>query len=222
MNDKISPEASAVEPLLVASRVSVVLVEKAKAGGAHQMQYPRVDRNLQLLAGLAKPASVTVCEDGHILPSVEKRLSSPNRTGNLFPAVPTGSPFPVGQVGPIGSSEMTSLSDMTMAGSVDPITDFAGPMGQSVTVTRGPVGSYGMLSPCDSTYGPVGPSVARGPVGSYGMLSPCDSTPGPVGPPVARGPVGSYGMLSPCDSTHGPVGSYGTLSPCDSDSLLWW
>ena len=111
------------------------------------MQYPRVDQDLQLLAGLAKPASVTVCEDGHISPSVEKRLSSPDRTGNLFPVVPAGSPFPVGKVGPVGSSGMTSLSDLTMAGSVDPVTDFIGPVGPSVT--RGPVGSYGMLSPYD-------------------------------------------------------------------------
>ena len=49
-----------------------------------------------------------------------------------------------------------------------------------------------------------GPYVARGPVGWYGMLSPCDSdqfvSDGPVGPYVAHGPVGSYGMLSLCDS----------------------
>ena len=60
--------------------------------------------------------------------------------------------------------------------------------------------------------GPVSPYVARGPVGSYGMLSLCDSDSDqpvadcPVGPYVACGPVGSYGMLSPCDSdTPGPV-----------------
>ena len=45
-------------------------------------------------------------------------------------------------------------------------------------VTRDPVGSYGMLSPCNSVYYPdqpvadgLGPYVARGTVGSYGMLS---------------------------------------------------
>ena len=52
--------------------------------------------------------------------------------------------------------------------------------------------------------GPVGPYVARGVVGSYVMLSPCDSDQpvayGPMGPYVACGPVGSYGILSPCDS----------------------
>ena len=79
-------------------------------------------------------------------------------------------------------------------------------------VARGPVGSYGMLSLCDSDQlvadGPVGPSVARGPVGSSGMLSLCDSDQhvpdGPVGPSITRGLVGSYGMLSPCDSDFDP------------------
>ena len=65
-----------------------------------------------------------------------------------------------------------------------------------------------MLSLCDSDpVGPVGPYVARGPVGSHGMLSPCDSDQlvddDPVGPYVACGPMGSYGMLSPCDSACG-------------------
>ena len=45
--------------------------------------------------------------------------------------------------------------------------------------------------------------VARGPVGSYGVLSPRDSVQqvadGPVGPYVTRGPVGSYGILFLCD-----------------------
>ena len=96
------------------------------------------------------------------------------------------------------------------------------------------LGSYGMLSPCDSDSdpdqpvadGPMDPYVARGPVGSYGMLSPCDSdsdpdqpvADGPVGPYVARGPLGSYGMLSLCSSdsdpdqpaADGPVGPYVT------------
>ena len=93
-------------------------------------------------------------------------------------------------------------------------------------VARGPVGSYGMLSPCDSDSdpdepvadGPVGPYVTRGPVGSYGMLSPCDSdqhfADGPVGPFVTRGPVGSYGTSSPCDSdTPGLAGQYDTDGP---------
>ena len=106
------------------------------------------------------------------------------------------------------------------------------------------VGSYGMLSPCDSDSdpdqpvadAPVGPYVTRGPVGSYGMLSPCnsDSDPdqpvadGPVGPYVTCGPVGSYGMLSLCDSdsdsdlpvADGPVGPYVARGPVGSYGML--
>ena len=85
-----------------------------------------------------------------------------------------------------------------------------------------PVRAFGCrpVSPITNPVGPVGPYVTRGPVGSYGMLSPCNSisypdqpvADGPVGLYVARGPVGSYGMLSLCDSDQliadGPVGPY--------------
>ena len=67
----------------------------------------------------------------------------------------------------------------------------------------------GCYPPCDSDQpvadGPVGPYVARDTVGSYGMLSLCNSdsdqpvADGLVGPYVARGPVGSYGTSCPCD-----------------------
>ena len=101
-----------------------------------------------------------------------------------------------------------------------PVAD--GPVGPYVA--RGPVGSYGMLSPCDSDSnddqpvadGQVGPYVACGPVGLYGMSSPCNSdfdpdqpvADGPVGPYVTRGLVGLYGTLS---DTTGPVMSVTTL-----------
>ena len=74
----------------------------------------------------------------------------------------------------------------------------------------------------------MGPYVARGPVGSYGMLSPCDSdsdpdqpvADGPVGPYVARGPINPCGTLSPCDfETAGPVGLCGTLSPSEATAV---
>ena len=99
---------------------------------------------------------------------------------------------------------------------VGPSIDPVGPVGPYIT--RGRVGSYGMLSPCDSYFdadqpeivGPVGPCVACGPVGSYGMLSPCDSDFDPD-QPVADGPVGSYVSCR-------PVGSSRTLSPGDSDN----
>ena len=144
-------ELSVVEPQSAPSRISVVLVEEAKVGGAHRMECPRVDQDLWLLAGVAKPPSVTVCEDSHLSPSVEGMLSSPDLTGKLFPVVPARIPLPVGPVGPVGPCGMTSPSDLTSIGPVGPITD-----------PVGPVGSYGMLSPCDSDQ-----LVADGPVGPY-------------------------------------------------------
>ena len=51
-----SPEVSVVEPQ------SVVLAEEANVGGAQRVQRPHVDQDLRLLAGEAKPASVTVCK----------------------------------------------------------------------------------------------------------------------------------------------------------------
>ena len=187
-----SPDVSVVEPQLVPSRISVVLFEEAKVGGTHRVECPRVDQDLRLLAGVAKPASVTVCEDSHISPSAEEMLSSPDLAGNAISGctcwntAPSGSCWPVcddipsdltslglvgSNPGPVGPCGMTSPSDLTSIGPVCPITDPGGPVGPYVA--HGPVGSHGMLSLCDSD--PVGPYVARGPMGLYGMLSPCDS-----------------------------------------------
>ena len=80
-----SPEESVVEPQSVPSRISVMLVEEAKVGGAQRVQCPRVDQDLRLVAGVAKPTSVTVCEDSHESPSVEGTLCSPDLAGKLFP-----------------------------------------------------------------------------------------------------------------------------------------
>ena len=105
-----------------------------------------------------------------------------------------------------------------------PVTDV--PLGPYVA--RGPVGSFGMHSLCDSDQlvadGPVGPYVPEplehlvlgfsvhplvhlgadrlvSPITNpVGPVGPITNTVGLVGPYVARGPVGSYGMLSPCDS----------------------
>ena len=148
----------------------VVLVEEAKVGGAQRVQCPRVDQDLRLVAGVAKPASVTVCEDSHESPSVEGTLSSPDLAGKLFSLIPAGIPLPVGPVGRVGLCGMNSPSDLTSIGPVGPVTDPVGPVGPYVACD--PVGSYGMLSPCDFTSdpdqpvadGPEGPYVARGPV----------------------------------------------------------
>ena len=111
-----SPDVSVVEPQSVPTRILVVLVEEAKVGGAHRVEYPRVDQDLRLLAGVAKPASVIVCEDSHLSPSFEETLSSPDLAGKLFPVVPAGVPLPVGPVGPVGPCGMTSPSDLMGAG----------------------------------------------------------------------------------------------------------
>ena len=146
-----SPEVSVVEPQSVPSQISVGLVEEAKFGGAQRVQCPHVDQELWLLAG-------------DLSPSVEGALSSPDLAGKLFPAVLAGIPLPVGPVGPVGLCGMTSPSDLTSIGPVGPVTETVGPV--SPYIARGPVGCYGMLSPCDSDQhvadGPVGPYVTRG------------------------------------------------------------
>ena len=185
-----SPEVSVVEPQSAPSWISVVLVEEVKVGVAHRVECPRLDQDIRLLAGVAKPASVTVCEDSHLSPSVEGMLFSPDLAGKLFPVVPAGISLPVGPVGPVGPCGMTSLSELTYIGPVGPIPGPVGPCGMT---SPSDLTSIGPVGPITDPVGPVGPYVARGPVGSYGMLSPCDSdqlvTDGLVGPYVARGPV---------------------------------
>ena len=162
-----SPDVSVVEPQSVPTRISVVLVEEAKSGGAHRVGCSLVDQDLRLLAGM-----VTVCEDSHLSPSAEETLSSPDLAGKLFPVVPAGIPLPAGHVGPVGPCGMISPYDLTSLGLVGP--------------NPGPVGPCGITSPSDLTssgpvglitdsVGPVGPYVTHGSVGAYGMLSPCDS-----------------------------------------------
>ena len=75
--DVMNSPVSVVEPQSVPSRISVV-------GGAQRVQRPRVDQDLWLLVRVAKPASVTVCEDSHLSPSVEGTLSSPDLAGKLL------------------------------------------------------------------------------------------------------------------------------------------
>ena len=127
-----SPALSVGEPQSVPSRISVVLVEEAKAGGTPHLGCPRVDQDIWLLAGVAKPASVTVCEDSHGLPCVGGTLSSSDLAGRLLPVVPAGIPFPVGPVDPAGPDGLyvaggpaspygtLSSSDSEPPGSVDP------------------------------------------------------------------------------------------------------
>ena len=70
------------------------MVEEDKVGGTQFLRCPRVDQDLRLLAGVAKSASIIVCEDSYISPCVEETLSSSDLAGRLFPAVPAGISFP--------------------------------------------------------------------------------------------------------------------------------
>ena len=246
MNVLNSPDVSVVEPQSVPSRISVVLVEEAKSGGAHRMECSRVDQDLRLLAGMAKPASVTVCEDSHLSPSAKETLPSLDLPEKLFSVVPAGIPLPAGQVGPVGTCGRTSPSDLTSLGLVGPNPGPVNPCGRTspsdltslglVGPNPGPVGPYGRTSPSDLTsLGLVGPN--PGPVGPCGRTSPSELTfyglvspnPGPVGPCgrtspsdlTARGSVGPItDSVGPVGQyvIRGPVGSYGMLSPCNSNS----
>ena len=130
-----SPALSVGRPPSVPLRISVVLVEEARAEGTPCLGCPLQDQDMRLLAGVAKPASGTVCIDSLGSPCVGGTLSSSDITRRLLPVVPAGISFRVGPVDP------------------------AGPNGPYVA--GGPVGPYGTLSPSVSDpAGPAGPHVA--------------------------------------------------------------
>ena len=93
-----SPALSVGEPPSVPSRISVVLVEEANSGETPRLECPHEDKDIRLLAGEAKPASVTVCEDDLGSPCVGGTLSSADMAGGLLPVVQTEILFPVGPV----------------------------------------------------------------------------------------------------------------------------
>ena len=68
---------------------------------AQGVQHPSGDQDLRWLAGEAKPAKVTICDDSHLSPSIEGTLSSPDLAGKLCPVVPAGIPPPVGPCWPV-------------------------------------------------------------------------------------------------------------------------
>ena len=183
-----SPALSGGGPPSIPSRISVVLVEEAKAEGTPCLECPREDRDIRLLAGVVMPASGTVCIDNLGSPCVGGTLSSSDITGRLLPVVPAGISFPAGPVDPAGP--YVSGGPVGPYGTLSPSdSDPAGPY-----VAGGPVGPDGTLSLFFSK--PAGPAgLAGGPVGPYGTLSPSDSD--PAGPYVAGGPVGPDGTLSP-------------------------
>ena len=238
-----APGLSSGGPRSVPSRISVVLVEEAKAGGTPRQECPRDDQDRRSLAGVAKPASVTVYDESLGSTCVGGTLSSSDMAGRLLPVAPAGISVPVGPIdpagpdgpllagGPVGPLWTMSPSDSGPVGpdgTLSPVTsDHAGLAGRHVAVC--PVGPFGTLSPSDChPADPAAPCVAGGTVGPDGMLSPFTSDhAGPAGRHVAVSPVGPFGTLSPSDCypagpagpfvAGGPAGPDGTLSPFTSD-----
>ena len=91
-----APQLSSGGPPSVPSRISVVLVEEAKAGGTPRLDCPSDDQDIRLLAGVAKPASVTFYDDILGSPCVGGTLSSSNIARRLLPVVHAMISFPVG------------------------------------------------------------------------------------------------------------------------------
>ena len=83
-------------PPSVPSQISVVLVDEAKAGGTPRLVCPRDDQDIRLLAGVAKPASVTVYDDSLGSLCIGGMLSSSDIAGRLLSVVPAGISFTVG------------------------------------------------------------------------------------------------------------------------------
>ena len=150
----------------------MVLVEEAKAGGTPRRECPRDDHDIRSLAGVARPASVTVYDDSLGSPGVGGTLSSSDIARRLLLIIPAEMSFPVCPI------PCYSPDDPFLAG--------------------GLVGRVGRMSLSDSDpAGPTGPYVAGGPVGPDGTLSPFISNhAGQTGRHVAIGPVGPFGTLS--------------------------
>ena len=68
-------------PQSVPSRISVVLVEEAKAGGTPRRECLCDDQDIRSLAGVAKPASITVYDDSLGSPCIGGTLSSSDMAG---------------------------------------------------------------------------------------------------------------------------------------------
>ena len=133
-----APALSGGGPPSVPSRISVVLVEEAKAGGTPRSACQRNYQDIRSLAGVAKPAGVTVYDD---------RLGSPCVGGTLSSSDIAGMSFPVGPVDP------AQLARVLQGALLSPFfSDPADPAG----CAGGPVGPYGTLSPSDSD--PAGPA----------------------------------------------------------------
>ena len=168
-----APALSGGGPQSVPSRISVVLVDGTRAGGTPGRECSREDRDLRPLAGMTRPAGVTVCDDGIGSPCVGGTLSSFDVAGRLLPVMPTGGPDgPIIAGGPVGpGGTLSPFIHEVLKPLEHSVLDHAGPAGRHVAI--GPVGPVGMLSSSDChPAGPAGPYVAGDPVGPDGTLSP--------------------------------------------------
>ena len=144
-----------------------------------------VDEVLPQVAGMTKPAVVTIAEYSHPSSNDGVTVAPLISTEKLIPVVPAGRCPPVDQMGQAGPCDKTVQSVLSGSESEYNGTDSVGPVGPYVT--------FEQVQPVAD--GPVGPSVTPSPVGSYAMLSQCDSNQ-PVDPSVTLGPVGPCGTLS--------------------------
>ena len=167
------------------------------------------DKDVRLLAGVAYLAGVTVCEDGIVMTGTvgtlspsdsdgpvgtlslsdsdyvgpDGTLSSSDLAGILFPAVPTGIPFPVGPVGPDGTLSSSDHAGILFSAVPAGIPFRAGPVGTlspSDFGSVGPLGPVGTLSLSDRA-GVLSPTV---PVGEPSPVDPDDETPRGLVPAV--------------------------------------
>ena len=79
-----APELSGGGPPSVPSQISVVLVDEANMGGTPRLRCPRDDQDIWLLAGVAKPASVTVYDDSLGSPCIGGMCPLPTLPGGSF------------------------------------------------------------------------------------------------------------------------------------------
>ena len=160
-----TPKLSGGGPRPVPLRISVVLVDGTKAGGTPGRECPREDRDLRPLAGVTRPAGMSVCDGGVGLPC-GGTLPYFDIDGRLLPIVPTGGSSPVGPMnpagpviagGPIGpGGTLSQFIHEVMEPLEHSVLDHAGPAGRRVAV--GPVGPFGTLFPSDChPAGPAGP-----------------------------------------------------------------
>ena len=191
--------------------------------------------------GLTRPVFVTVMEYSPSVLNVGVTIT-PGISTERMPPISAGRRSPVDQLGLVGPCNKTDQLVLSGSDTNDGGTDPADPVGPDVSVdqsrpvaggpvgqfvARGPVGSDGMFSMCDSdqpvAVGPVGPSVILGLVGPRRMLSQCKPdqpvADGPVGQSFIAGPVVPCGIVSKCKPNDpiadSPVGSTEIPDPVD-------